>query len=154
MTIEIDDLDRRLIDELKRDGRATNKAIAQALGIAESTVATRLRQLRDDKVMLVALRRDLHSKGFDLQCFVDVYVKGRAVETVARDIAKIEATTSVSLMLGSPEIFVVFNARDRKDLLRVMIDELATVKGIARTEIFTSLQIRKYQTGYANLAST
>ena len=96
MTIEIDDLDRRLIDELKRDGRATNKAIAQALGIAESTVATRLRQLRDDKVMLVALRRDLHSKGFDLQCFVDVYVKGRAVETVAR------RKLSSSLHLGSP----------------------------------------------------
>ena len=147
----LDDIDRRLIEELRKDGRTPNKTLAGRLGISETTVASRLRQLHDDKVMLVTLRRDMYSKGYDLQCFADISVSGRAVSVVAKDLAKIEAVTSVSLLLGTPEIMAVFNARDRRDLMRVMNDELAWVKGVARIEIHTALDIRKYKAGYANL---
>lgn len=150
----LDDIDRMLIDALRKDGRTPNKALAAQLGVSEATVASRLRQLHDDNVMRVILRRDLYSKGYALQCFADVCVAGRQVREVADDLARIGAVTSVSLLLGTPEILVVFNARDRHDLMRVQNEELAAVQGVARIEIHVALDIRKYKAGYARLGSS
>jgi DNA-binding Lrp family transcriptional regulator len=151
MPVTLDQIDLALIEALREDGRRPNKALAHKLGIAETTVASRIRQLREDKVMLVTLRRDLYSKGYDLQCFADVSVSGRSVQAVAEDLAKIGPVSSVSLMLGTPELVVVFNAVDREDLLRVLEEEIARIEGVARLELHTAVDIRKYQTGYANL---
>ncbi len=147
----LDDIDRQLIDELRKDGRTPNKTLAGRLGVSETTIASRLRQLHDGKMMRVVLRRDLYSKGFDLQCFADIHVGGRAIDLVAKDLAKIEAVTSVSMLMGSPEILAVFNARDRADLLRVQNEEIAWVKGVTRLEVHIATDIRKYKAGYADL---
>jgi Lrp/AsnC family transcriptional regulator, regulator for asnA, asnC and gidA len=151
MTVSLNPIDLALIDALREDGRRPNKSLARELGIAETTVASRIRQLRQDKVMLVTLRRDLYSKGFDLQCFADISVSGRSVDAVANELALIREVSSVSLMLGTPEIVVVFNAVDRQDLLRILEQEIAPVAGVTRTELHTAVDIRKYQTGYATL---
>ena len=147
----LDRIDQALIDALREDGRAPNKTLAQRLGIAEATVASRIRQMRDDGIMRVTLRRDLYSKGFNLQCFADIAVAGRPIEEVAAELAGIDALSAVSLMLGTPEILAVFNAVDRPDLLRILADEIAQVEGVKRVELHTTVDIRKYQMGYANL---
>ena len=113
----LDDIDRALIEHLRADGRMPNKRLAKHLSISEATVANRIRRLREESVLHVLLRRDLYSKGFDLQCFAEVSVLGRSVERVASDLVGIERATSVNLLLGTPEIMLVFNAVDREDLL-------------------------------------
>lgn len=148
---DLDQIDLALIECLRVDGRTPNKALAQRIGIAETTVAARIRQLRDDKVMFVTLRRDLYSKGFDLQCFVDITVRHRNIDGVAADLARIEPVGSVLLMLGTPEIIVILNALDREDLYRVLECEVGQVKGVARVELHIAVDIHKYQAEYANL---
>lgn len=149
----VTDVDRLLIDALREDGRTPNKTLAKRLGIAETTVASRIRYLHDHNVMLVTLRRDLYSKGYDLQCFADVTVSGRPVRAVAGDLARFDSVSAVSLMLGTPEIIATFNAIDRDDLLRVLEQEIAMVEGVARIELHTAVDIRKYQVGYAPLGA-
>lgn len=145
--------DRQLIEALREDGRIPNKTLAKRLGIAETTVASRMRYLQDNRIMLVTLRRDLYSKGYDLQCFADISVAGRSARSVARDLARYDSVSSVSLMLGTPEIAVTFNAVDRDDLLHVLEQEIAVVEGVARVELHTAVDIRKYQLGYATLTA-
>ena len=149
--VSLDDIDRALIEHLRTDGRMPNKRLAKHLSISEATVANRIRRLRDESVLHVLLRRDLYSKGFDLQCFAEVSVVGRSVERVASDLVEIERATSVNLLLGTPEIMLVFNAVDREDLLGVLENEIAAVEGVARVELHTAIDIRKYKTGYARL---
>jgi DNA-binding Lrp family transcriptional regulator len=148
----IDDLDRRIIALLRQDGRMPNSEIAVQLGVAESTVAVRIRSLRERKVMLVTLQRDFYSQGFDLQCLGDVYVEGRDVEAVARDFAALANVTIVTLNFGSPEIFIAFNARDRGDVVRIADEQLGSVRGVARIETYVALDIRKYESWFGNLA--
>ncbi len=148
----IDDLDRRIIDLLRDDGRAPNKLLAAKLGVSETTIAIRIRSLRERKVMLVTLQRDFYSQGFDLQCLGDVYVAERAVEAVARDLAALPNVTIVTLTLGSPEIFIAFNARDRSDVVTIIDEQLARVKGVVHLETYVALEIRKYESWFGNLA--
>jgi Lrp/AsnC family transcriptional regulator for asnA, asnC and gidA len=147
----LDQIDRDLIDALRGDGRKTNKALARKLGIAESTVALRIRQLHNDRVMLVTLRRDLFSKGYDLQCHVDVSVKGRDIEAVAHDLGALECTSAVNIMLGSPEVYLTVRAVDRADLQRILAKEIAPIRGVSKIEVHVAVSIRKYQHGYAHL---
>ena len=65
----LDDIDRALIEHLRSDGRMPNKRLAKHLSVSEATVANRIRRLQEESVLRVLLRRDLYSKGFDLQCF-------------------------------------------------------------------------------------
>jgi Lrp/AsnC family transcriptional regulator, regulator for asnA, asnC and gidA len=151
-TKPIDDVDRKIIELLREDGRMPNKLLAAKLGVSETTIAIRIRSLRERKVMLVTLQRDFYSQGFDLQCLGDVYVTGRPVEAVARDLANLPSVTIVTLNFGSPEIFIAFNARDRSDVAQVIDEQLAKVKGIDRIETSIALDIRKYESWFGNLA--
>ena len=151
-TKSIDDLDRKIIDLLREDGRAPNKLIAAKLGVSETTIAIRIRSLRERKVMLVTLQRDFYSQGFDLQCLGDVYVAERQVEAVARDLAELPNVTIVTMNFGSPEIVITFNARDRGDVVKIIDEQLARVKGIHRIETCIALDIRKYESWFGNLA--
>lgn len=151
MSNEVDDLDIELIAALREDARTPNKVLAKRLGVAETTIAARIRQLTEQRVMRVILRRDLYSKGYDLQCFADVFVAGRPVRAVAADLAGLARATAVTITPGSPQILVVFNAVDRADLLAALEGEIGVVDGIERIELHTAVDIRKYQTGYARL---
>ena len=148
----IDELDRKIIELLREDGRAPNKLLAAKLGVSETTIAIRIRSLRERKVMLVTLQRDFYSQGFDLQCLGDVFVAGRPVDAVARDLAELPNVTIVTMNLGSPEIVITFNARDRGDVVRIIDEELARVEGIDRIETYVALDIRKYESWFGNLA--
>jgi len=149
--VNLDDIDRALIELLRTDGRMSNKRLAKQVSISEATVANRIRRLQQESVLRVVLRRDLYSKGYDLQCFAEISVAGRAVERVASDLAGIGRATSVNLLLGTPEIMMVFNAVDREDLLAGLENEIAGVEGVTRVELHTAIDIRKYKTGYARL---
>jgi DNA-binding Lrp family transcriptional regulator len=148
----IDELDRKIIEMLRDDGRAPNKQLAAKLGVSETTIALRIRSLRERKVMLVTLQRDFYTQGFDLQCLGDVYVHERQVEAVARDLADLSNVTIVTMNFGSPEIFIAFNARDRSDVVSIIDQQLARVRGIDRVETYIALDIRKYEARFGNLA--
>ena len=148
-----DELDWRIIEILRDDGRTTNKDIANALGISEANVAARIRWLRARKIISIILQRDLYSQGYEFQCSVDVFVSGRKVLPVARELARIPSVTVVSLLIGKPEIMVVCNARDRQDMTELIHDRIAGVKGVHDISVHTALHIHKYESIFADLVN-
>jgi Lrp/AsnC family transcriptional regulator, regulator for asnA, asnC and gidA len=50
--MEPDSLDRRIIDELRRDARQSSRALARRLGVAAGTVSQRIGRLEDAGVLL------------------------------------------------------------------------------------------------------
>ncbi|MDZ4232499.1 MAG: winged helix-turn-helix transcriptional regulator, partial [Dietzia sp.] len=51
MSMELDPIDERIVALLSADGRMTNAALADAIGLAPSTVHTRVRALVDRGVI-------------------------------------------------------------------------------------------------------
>ncbi len=147
-----DETDLQIIEALRVDPQVTNKAIAAQIGVAERTVAYRVRAMSDDHVMRVVAQKDIFKDGYELMCFTYVYAQGRAVAKIAEDIAAIPEVTSVSLGLGRPEFFVNMRATDRKHLQSLVKNALGSIKGVqlVRTEI--CLEIAKYVSGYGDLS--
>jgi DNA-binding Lrp family transcriptional regulator len=125
--------------------------LARRLNISETTVASRIRSLIERNVMRVTVQRDIYSLGYQFQGFADLYVFGRNVDDVAEDVGQIDGVLSVSLYLGSPDIFVAFGARDREDLMRIVDEEIGKLPGVQKVDSYVALDIQKYQSGYAAL---
>src|ERR1700761_5265271 len=53
-TLELDELDRGIVQALRDDGRTNNSVIAAKLGVAEGTVRQRMRKLTDAGVVKVS----------------------------------------------------------------------------------------------------
>ena len=149
-----DPIDNQIVEALRLNGRLTVPTLARKTGLAESLVAARMKKLKENNVLRIVLRRDFYSMGYSLQCIIDVAVSGRLVDDVANDLAALDSINSVSIMLGSPELTLVINARDRFHLMTILDEEVGKIPGIVDLEIHTAIDIKKVQFGYADLETT
>jgi len=62
--IQIDTVDSQMIQLLQKDGRISNIAIAKKIGIAESTVRTRLKRLIDENIIQIVAMSNPFDLGF------------------------------------------------------------------------------------------
>src|SRR5512145_3146270 len=60
----LDEVDERIVEMLKQNGRATNQQIARSLKIAAATVSARIRRLEQTKAIRVVAVSDFGALGF------------------------------------------------------------------------------------------
>ena len=154
MQRELDALDRELIEALRSDGRTPNKALAARLDVSEATIAARIRALKQSRTMKVTLQRDMYAFGYQYLCVSEVYVAGRAVDAVARDIVRLPGIASVSVLLGTPDLFFSFYARSRDEISATLTTRIARIKGVEKIETHIALDLVKHDSGLADLADT
>ena len=141
----LDNLDRDIIDRLRRDPSISNKDIANATGASESTVGARIRALDEMGAMRLVAVRDIRALGYEYLAHCAMDVQGD-IRKVARELAKIPEIAMVAMYPDSPEIIVQINARTRQDLARLLNQEFAAFPDIARIDTTVVLYIAKYNT--------
>lgn len=127
---KLDDLDLALIEALRRNAKASNTELADNLGIAKRTVASRITRLAKKRVMRVTATFDIQGVGFNLLSILTVRVKGRLVEDVASDFVRMPETTSVQSVLGACELHVTMVARNWAHLIELVEKGIGRIKGI------------------------
>ena len=115
MTIEIDDIDRALIDGLVADGRASYTALARQVSMSQAAVKARVTRLIDSGVIHILGRIDPRALGYGEFAYSLVDVDG-AVGPVADRIAKMDEAAFVLVLAGPGGLFVELRARDREHL--------------------------------------
>src|SRR5689334_6866445 len=100
----IDDLDRRIVERLRVDGRETNRSLAAALDVNEATIASRLRRLEAANVVHVVALTDMHRLGFSYFAFAMIAVADRPIAEVAQEIAQIPQTISSNMHSGRYDV--------------------------------------------------
>ena len=143
-TYELDDTDRRIIDMLRRDGRATNQELARRLGIAAATVSSRIRRLEAAKAMKVVAVTDFAAIGYKVLLAVGVQVQGRPAEQVAQDLAKLPEVFSVHVVTGARDIEILVALHDFEELHSLLLKDVARIKGIRSIECGIAAEVVKY----------
>ena len=142
---ELETHDRRLIGLLRDDGRASNRALAQKLGVTEATVAARLRRLDEAGVLRVAAVTDYRAFGFELFVMVGVTVEGRPVREIADALSAIEECVSVAIVFGPFDLLVHVLARDTTHLAELISDRIAEIPGVRKLDSQLALDVVKYR---------
>ena len=113
--VELDDIDRTLIDSLVADGRASYAALARRIGMSQAAVKTRVIRLLDSGVIHIVGRIDPRALGYGEFAYCLVDAEG-PVASAADRLAEMEEAAFVLILAGTRGLFVEFRARDAEHL--------------------------------------
>ncbi len=91
-TVRVDDVDRRIVAALQRDGRRPFTSIGRELGLSEAAVRQRVARLQAAGIMQVVAVADPMTLGYKAMAMVAISVDGRARKACGID----EDTVAVS----------------------------------------------------------
>ena len=143
----MDELDRKIIQILQENGRASNARIARDVGVSEGTVRRRLQTLLSDGIIKVVALPDPEVLGYNTEALVGIQVDPDKIDEVARQLAALKESSWVSVTTGSFDIFCWVTLPSSEDLGNFLKSEVGTISGVRRTETFVSLMVRKRNYG-------
>lgn len=149
--LELDDIDSRIIEILRSNGRATNQEIADKLSISAATVSSRLRRLEESKAMRVVAVADFAAHGYNILIAVGVRVLGRDAADVGRDLAKLPEVFSVHVMHGPFDLEVLVGLRKFEEINVFLTDHVARIPGVNELSPGIAADIVKFEFNVAPL---
>lgn len=129
-----DELDRRLIAQLRIDGRASLSKLADLLGVARGTVQNRLERLQETGTLLgftVRMREefDAHS----IHAIMMIEVTGKTTAHVIRKLRGIAEIHSLHSTNGNWDLVAQIKATNLAEFDRVL-REVRMIDGVANSE--------------------
>ncbi len=131
----MDDIDRRIIDELQIDARRSNKDLAVACGVSPSTVLHRMRALEAGGVI-----RGYHADiapaalGRNVEALVSVRLQPKspaAVEEFMAAIWSLDETIAVTMLTGAYDVLVHVSVRDINALSQTVLTAVANAPNVS-----------------------
>ncbi len=138
----LDDINKRIIEHLQRDGRMSYATLAKTIGLSEAAVRQRVQRLLDGGLMQIVAVTDPLTLGFARQAMVGVKVTGD-LRAVADDLAAVPEVDYVVICAGGFDLLVELVCTDDAHLLDLLNDKIRTVDGVAATETFMYLKLAK-----------
>jgi len=139
--VVLDDVSKRIIEQLQADGRRSYAAIGKAVGLSEAAVRQRVQRLIDGGVMQIVAVTDPMTLGFRRQTMIGIKCEGD-LERVADHLAHIDEIDYVVITSGSFDILVEVVCEDDDHLLEIL-SRVRGVPGVTSTETFVYLKLRK-----------
>ena len=133
MSKPLDEVDRRIIDQLQTQGRRPFTEIARALGLSEAGVRQRVSSLTERGVIQIVAATSPIALGM-IQAFISVRVAGAGLEQAAEQIAAIPEVDYVAVCTGPTDLLVGAVCRDNQHLLEVVTDGIRQVPGVVETD--------------------
>jgi Lrp/AsnC family transcriptional regulator for asnA, asnC and gidA len=140
--VTIDELDKRIIEQLQQDGRRPYTQIGPAVGLSEAAVRQRVQRLIDSGVMQIVGVTDPKMVGFGRQAMIGLTVEGDT-RTIADALAALDEVVYVVLTAGSLDVLVEVVVEDDEHLLELLNDKIRSIEGVRDTETFMYLRIHK-----------
>lgn len=142
----LDDTDRAIVAELRRDGRLSVRALAERLHISRATAYSRLERLHRDQVITgYAARVDPEQLGLTTAAYVSVSIEQGSWREVLEAMSALPGVQKVALVGAEFDMLVEVRARDNHELRDVVLEQIQAVPGVRGTR--TWLVFESWQTG-------
>lgn len=144
---DLDDVDRKIIEELQSNGRITNAELADRVGVAASTCIARVRSLVSRKIITgFTASVDPRAMGLDLEVLVSVTVRSGARQRITELSDELRAQPEVMQLffLGGVEDFIIhLAARDSDHVRDFVVEHLSAHPAVSSTR--TSIVFSHHQ---------
>jgi Lrp/AsnC family transcriptional regulator, regulator for asnA, asnC and gidA len=131
--IELNDLDRRILDRLSVDARVSNREIARELGVTEGTVRVRLKRLTDENAIQVVAITNYDHLTDPLVAYL--WIERDASHPIGPIIDALVAEpqiTYVAALIGRADIMAITWVTDASQLVAYLHNRIDKIPGIAR----------------------
>jgi len=131
----LDDLDRRIIDELKIDGRASFSEMGERVGLSASAVKRRVdRMMADGVIRGFGVRLDPALDGQRIEAFVELFCRGTvAPHELTRILGGIPNVVEASTVTGQADALVRLRAATMPDL-EIALEKVRLAAQVDKTQ--------------------
>lgn len=142
-SVNLDEIDRFIIQSLRQDGRMPFAQIAHQLNVSPGMIRMRYNRLVETGYLHVVAVSNPLRMGLSTMAMIGVRVQGNRLLEVADKIAELDEVVYLVVSSGSYDIMVEVFCRDRDHLLKFLTESLYQIEGIHETNSFVYLKIVK-----------
>ena len=144
----IDDIDRKILNHLQKNGRIPSSTIAKEIGMATSAVGERMRKL-EERGIILGYETRVNAEKVDLG--LTAYIRVRTNESAFSDetaglLAKIPEVQEVHNTAGEDCYMIKVRVHDTAALSRLLRDPIGMIKTVVNTETTIVLETYKETT--------
>jgi Lrp/AsnC family transcriptional regulator, repressor for azl operon len=150
MDVRLDEIDRRILRKLQRDGRMTNNDLAEAVGLSPSPCLRRVRLLEEAGVITryVAIL-DPAKLGMGQTFFTRIWLSAQDEGTISdftAEIMKLPEVLECYIMLGDCDAMIRVQAADIAEYRRFQSERLSRIAAVRNVKSDVPSQIIKQTT--------
>ncbi|MFC4950508.1 Lrp/AsnC family transcriptional regulator [Pseudonocardia sp. GCM10023141] len=142
----LDDIDRRILEELRADGRMSVRLLAERVRVSRANAYARLERLTAGGVITgYTVLTDPAKTGLATSAYVTLSMRQSAWRDVRERLRSIPQVRHMALVGGDFDVILLVRAADNAELRRLVLDELQAVPGVLATRtilIFEDLENR------------
>lgn len=142
--IQVDELDRQLIDVLSKDARISNRRIASDLGVTEGTVRGRIRRLQDNGLIAFTAITSFDLDANTKMAFIGVQADVDQVRHVAKTIADLDTVNAVMVTMGRFNITAICLFSELDKLHEIASEAILGIAGVHHVETSIAVKTLKY----------
>ena len=131
----LDDVDRRLIDGLVRDGRISVRALAASVPISRAHAYARLERLHNAGIIEgYAAQIDFDAAGLHSSAYVALSIRQDSWRGLADALRELPFVYHFSLLGGDYDVLVLVRAPTNAALRHVVLERLQSLDGVLSTK--------------------
>lgn len=137
MAETLDDIDLRIVDALRADGRLSVRALAEEVRISRANAYARLERLTSTGVITgFSATVDPVRLGLSTSAYVTLSVRQNSWRDLKARLSDIPEVRHMALVGGDFDVILLVRAADNAALRRVVLDQLQAVPGVLATRTF------------------
>jgi DNA-binding Lrp family transcriptional regulator len=138
----LDDLDKRIIEELCISSQGSYRQIAKRLGVHPTTLIQRIKNLEEQGVILgYRANVDYLKLGYEFMALVHIYVEGDILDVQGK-IKAMDSVICIFDVTGECDSIAWVACKDR-DEFSDLIKRMLTIHGVKKTNTYVILNLIK-----------
>ena len=137
MSIMIDEKDKSILTELKKNARKSTKKIATSVKMPRVTVHDRIQKMIDKGIIKsFTIIPDYEQIGLSSKVFIFVsflHNTNVSQRELARRIAKLQGICEVHIISGEYDLLLKVRGKSLEEIGKLVVDKLRELKGVGKT---------------------
>jgi len=141
--VELDEIDYKILETLRRDARTPFTEVGRNLGISDATVHVRVNKMMDEGVIKrYTIVVDEEALGRKVRGFALINVNPGFLEDVANQLVENERVSAVYEIHGPNDLIVKVQAGDLDEMRDLML-RIREIPNVATSELITVFKVWK-----------
>jgi Lrp/AsnC family transcriptional regulator for asnA, asnC and gidA len=141
--IRLDDIERKVIKLLQKDGRMSFVEMANRLGVAEATVRRKYNRLVSENIIKITAISDPHTIGFSFPVIIGVNVDVKRLEQVIKELKDMDEVKYVAVTTGLYDLIIQTYFSSSENLRDFIYHKLTKIEGVKETQTSVLLNVVK-----------
>lgn len=139
-----DELDRKIIDRLIEDARASNRQLALTLNVTEGTVRGRIKRLEAANLIRFTAVTNVQSLGSPKVVLIGISAQLNEVKALCQKIAAMREIGCVIAMVGRYDILAIGLFGSLEEVVAVANNRILAMPGVRHVETSIAVSTLKY----------